>query len=256
MKWSVKLGRFAGVDVFLHVTFVLLVLLVAASGLLDGGTLADAMEGVVLVLAVFGCVLLHEYGHALAARGFGIRTRDITLLPIGGVARLERMPERPAQELWVALAGPAVNGIIAAALAAWLLLKGAMTGLGWTEWFEGSLAQHLLLVNLSLIGFNLIPAFPMDGGRVLRAVLAMGMGQERATHIAAKVGRGLALVFAFYGLRGFFGGAGNPMLLFIAGFVWMSAGQEVGNSRRQARQGRVGTADSLEARPGVPPVLR
>ena len=169
---------------------------------------------------LFLCVLLHEYGHALMARRFGVGTRDITLLPIGGVARLERIPEKPSQELLVALAGPAVNVVIALALAAWLTLAQAWEPLTALGIAEGGLIERLLAVNVGLVLFNMLPAFPMDGGRVMRAVLAMKMDYARATSIAATVGKGMAIVFAMAGL------IYNPMLILIAVFVWSGAAQE------------------------------
>jgi Zn-dependent protease/CBS domain-containing protein len=175
---------------------------------------------VAFILLLFLAVTLHEYGHALTARKFGIKTRDITLYPIGGVARLERMPEKPIQELWVALAGPAVNVVIAVLLFGWLAFANTLVPFSQLTLTTGSFIERLMLVNVSLVVFNLIPAFPMDGGRVLRAILAMNMDYVRATQIASTVGQGLAFLF---GLAGLFG---NPMLLFIAFFVWMGASQE------------------------------
>jgi Zn-dependent protease len=220
MKWSWKVGRYAGVDVYIHATFLLLVGWIAASHLIAGRGLASAAEGAAFILALFACVLLHEYGHALMARKYGIRTRDITLLPIGGVARLERMPEDPRQELWVALAGPAVNVVIAASLFAWLAVRNAWEPVGALSVSGGSMAERLLVANVFLVLFNLVPAFPMDGGRVLRALLASRMEYTRATQIAAVIGQGIALLF---GLAGLFA---NPFLLFIALFVWIGAAQE------------------------------
>ncbi len=221
MRWSLRLGRFLGIDVFLHATFVLLLAFVAISAGLGADGLAAVLPALAFFLGLFGCVLLHEYGHALAARRYGIRTVDITLYPIGGVARLERMPQQPLQELVVALAGPAVNLVIALLL--WILMT--VLDLPWVPiqglgLLEGPLAERLLGVNVSLLLFNLLPAFPMDGGRVLRALLSLRLGRERATRIAAALGQSLALVFGLIGLFG------QPMLLFIAFFVWIAAGQE------------------------------
>jgi Zn-dependent protease len=165
-------------------------------------------------------VLLHEYGHALAARQYGIATKDITLLPIGGLARLERMPEKPAQELVVALAGPLVNVVIAASLFAGLVLSGKWQPLSQLSLVQGGFAERLMVVNVFLVLFNLLPAFPMDGGRVLRSLLAMRLPYARATDIAAAIGKGMAVVFGFIGLFA------NPMLLLIALFVWIGASQE------------------------------
>lgn len=228
MKWSIRIGRWAGIDVYLHVTFLLFLLFIGAAHFLGARSLVVAVQGVAFFCAVFGCVLLHEFGHALTARHYGIRTRDITLLPIGGVARLERLPDRPLQELWVALAGPAVNVGIAVGLVLWLGLTGWTPSVADLDMMEGSFATRLLVVNLMLVFFNLIPAFPMDGGRVLRALLALRMDYARATQIAASLGQGIALLFALFGLMGLLGGMGNPLLLFIALFVWIGASQEAG----------------------------
>lgn len=220
MKWSFKIAEVAGIGVYMHATFVLLIGWLALSYWLTGGGLAAVVAGVGFILALFGCVVLHEFGHALTARRYGIRTRDITLLPIGGVARLERMPDVPLHELWVALAGPAVNVVIAAALFAWLSLTGALSPLTQIGVATGSFLERLMMVNLLLAGFNMVPAFPMDGGRVLRALLATRLEYTRATQLAASLGQGLALVFGLIGLLT------NPFLIFIALFVWIGAGQE------------------------------
>lgn len=220
MKWSWRIGRVAGIGVYIHTTFLLLLGWIAASYLLRGYTLLAALSSIGSILALFACVVLHELGHALTAKRFGIKTRDITLLPIGGVARLERIPDNPVHELWVALAGPAVNVVIAAMLFAWLVLSRTLQPLSALSVTGGPFLERLLLVNVILVGFNMIPAFPMDGGRVLRALLAMRLEYTRATQVAAVIGQGLALLLGFIGLFA------NPMLIFTAFFVWIGAAQE------------------------------
>ncbi|MFZ6029463.1 MAG: site-2 protease family protein [Chloroflexota bacterium] len=220
MKWSWKIGTFSGIDVFIHATFVLIIGWVGLSYWQQTRTLAGTLEGIAFTLFLFACVVLHEFGHALTARRYGVKTRDITLYPIGGVARLERMPDKPIQEFWVALAGPAVNVVIAALLFGWLTVSGALGSLGSINLTTGSFLERLMVVNVWLVVFNLIPAFPMDGGRILRALLAMRLEYTRATQIAASIGQGLAFVFGFVGLFA------NPFLLFIAFFVWIGAAQE------------------------------
>ncbi len=220
MKWQWKLGRFAGIDVYVHATFLLLIGWVGVSHWLEHQSWGEVFNGILFILALFACVVLHEYGHALTARKYGIKTRDITLYPIGGVARLERMPEKPIEELWVALMGPAVNVVIAAGLFAYLFLTNSLVPLNQLTVASGSFLERLMTVNISLVLFNLIPAFPMDGGRVLRAILAMRMDYVRATQIAASIGQGMAFLLGFWGLFN------NPFLLFIAFFVWIGASQE------------------------------
>ena len=220
MKWSLKLGRILGIDVYVHFTFLLVLGFIGLAHWTAGRSLEAVASGLLFFLCLFGCVLLHEYGHALMARRYGIQTRDITLLPIGGLARLERMPDKPMQEFWVALAGPAVNVVIAAALAAWLTLTNAWQPVTTLSATQGNFAERLLAVNVFLVLFNMLPAFPMDGGRVLRSVLALRMEYARATRIAATIGQGMAFLFGFIGLFG------NPMLLLIALFVWIGATQE------------------------------
>lgn len=220
MTWSWKLARIAGIDVYMHATFLMLIGWIAVVHWSEGRTVSAVIEGVGFILALFACVVLHEFGHALTARRYGIKTRDITLLPIGGLARLERMPDEPRQELWVALAGPAVNVVIALLLFGWLRATGdweAIDRLGVTR---GSFLERVMIANVFLVGFNLLPAFPMDGGRVLRAALAMRMEYTRATARAAAIGQGMAILFGFLGLLG------NPVLIFIAFFVWIGAAQE------------------------------
>lgn len=222
MKWSWKLARLAGIDVYVHATFFILILWIALAYWSEGGTLAAVIEGVGFVLALFGCVVLHEMGHALTARRFGIRTQQITLFPIGGVASMERMPDDPKQEIAVALAGPAVNLVIALGLWLWLAVTDALFQADQLSVTGGLFLHRLMVVNLILAIFNLLPAFPMDGGRVLRATLSLRMDHNRATQTAAKIGQGLALWLGFIGLLY------NPFLIFIALFVWIGAAAEAG----------------------------
>jgi Zn-dependent protease/CBS domain-containing protein len=193
---------------------------VALSYWTEQGTLQAVLSGIFFILLLFAFVVMHEYGHALTARKFGIKTRDITLYPIGGVARLERMPERPIEELWVALAGPAVNVVVAVVLLAYLIVTRTFEPFTSLTISTGSFIERLMVVNLWLVGFNLIPAFPMDGGRVLRALLGLRLEYVQATQIAATIGQGFAFIFGFIGLFS------NPFLVFIALFVWMGAGEE------------------------------
>jgi len=221
VKWSWRIGRIFGIALHIHATFLLAVAWGAATGYREGGTTAAAVSGVVFILAVFASVVLHELGHALAARRYGVGTRDIVLLPIGGVARLERMPEEPRQELVIALAGPAVTAAIVAVLYVALRAAGA-PGTVREIVAGGSFFAQLLWVNVVLLFFNLLPAFPMDGGRVLRAVLAMRTDYVRATNVAAAVGKAFALLF---GVVGYFW-LNNPLMIVIALFVWMGAAAE------------------------------
>jgi len=220
MKWSLDIGSFRGIPVRIHATFLLILAWVALSFLRQGHSVGAAAAGVLFVLAIFLCVVLHEFGHALVARRYGIRTRDITLLPIGGVARIERMPDDPRQELVLAAAGPSVNLAIAALLFLLLSVSAALVPMSKLTLTTGPFLQRLMAVNFFLAAFNLLPAFPMDGGRVVRALLAMRMDYARATHVAATLGQGMALLFGFLGF--FF----NPFLIFIALFVWIGAAQE------------------------------
>lgn len=229
MKWSWKLGEFAGIGLYVHATFPLLLLFVALPVLMYGGDLTEALSSIGFILVLFVCVVLHEYGHALAARRYGIKTQDITLLPIGGVARLERMPEKPSQELVVAAAGPAVNVAIAGVLVVLMLVAGATVpalGLGWGN---ESFVEQLLTVNIVLVLFNLIPAFPMDGGRILRALLATRIEHVRATRYAALLGQGIAVLFA---IAGFFW---NPLLVVTAMFIFVGAQAEARMAQHRGR---------------------
>src|SRR5438132_4339536 len=220
MGWSIPIFRIAGIQLRIHITFLLLIAWIAFAYYAQGGSPA-AIGGVLFILLLFACVVLHEFGHALAGKAFGINTPDITLLPIGGVARLERIPDEPLQELVIAAAGPAVTALIA---------LGAFIGGGSWDYpptTKTSIPDLLFTMNVVLLLFNLLPAFPMDGGRVLRALLATHMNYARATQVAATVGQAFAF---FFGIIGLFGVPGiynaNPFLIFIAFFVYIGASQE------------------------------
>jgi Zn-dependent protease len=242
MRWSLKIGRLFGIDVFLHFTFLLLLVFLGLVFWKTTQSFVAALRGIAFLIALFGCVVLHELGHALMARRYGIRTRDITLLPIGGVARLEKMPEKPMQELWVALAGPAVNVVIAAILFLWLSATNGFTPMETMSMTGSAMLQQLMVVNLFLVAFNLLPAFPMDGGRVLRALLATAMGRRRATAIAANIGQVMAIVF---GIVGFLY---NPILIFIAIFVYLGAQAEAGVAELQSALEGLSVRDGMMTR--------
>ena len=218
MRWSVTIGRFGGTAVKVHLTFLLFLAWIGFSAWQREGANA-ARDSLAFIVLLFACVLLHEFGHILMARRFGIATPQVTLLPIGGVASLQRMPEKPAQELAVAIAGPLVNLVIAFLILAFLPGMDA-SALAKLDDPHIGLLMRLAAANLFLVLFNMIPAFPMDGGRVLRALLAMRLGAPRATRIAASIGQMLAFGLGFAGLFG------NPLLIFIAIFVYMAAAGE------------------------------
>jgi len=226
MKGIFKLGKIAGIRIEVHWTFSLLLIWVIFLDIQRGGTTYTALMNIILILLLFLCVILHELGHALTARHFGIVTKKITLLPIGGVASLEKMPEKPGQELLVALAGPAVNVLIALLLYLTVPIKNYF-GLDADSLIQllsapslETILFYLFIANLMLVVFNLIPAFPMDGGRVFRAILAFTMDRARATRIAAGLGQYLAVVFFIIGL--FY----NPFLILIALFIFLGAYSE------------------------------
>lgn len=238
MKSSWKIGDVAGIAVRIHATFPLLLLWVGVVRYLARREWIDAVTGVAFLSALFVFVTLHELGHALMAKRFGVRTRDITLFPIGGVARLEKMPTRPLHELLIAIAGPAVNAALALAFFSLLAFGGIPTQLE-TQLLEKNILARLAWVNVGLAVFNLLPAFPMDGGRVLRAGLAMRIGYLRATNIAAAVGQGFAVVLGLVGLMG------NPFLAVIAVFVWLGAGAEARATRLRQTLAGVSVADVM-----------
>lgn len=238
MKWSWRIGRAAGIDLYLHATFLILVGWFGLSYYQLRHNFHDVVNGLTFIGTIFFIVLLHELGHALAARRFGIETRDITLLPIGGVARLERMPEKPMQELVVALAGPAVNLALAGVFYMLLHWSKALSELTNVTLVGGPFLAKLFWWNIGMAAFNLVPAFPMDGGRVLRALLASRLDYVRATHVAATVGQGLALVFVFLGLfpNHYFH---SPILVFVAFFVWMGASDEASMAQMKSSLGGI-----------------
>lgn len=230
MRWSWKIGRIAGIDIRVHATFLLILVWAAVAAYGASGTAAGAVGGVVFILALFLSVVLHEFGHALTAKQFGVATRDITLLPIGGIAHLAEIPKQPSQELRVALAGPAVT------LAIIVILYGALYLLGRSPFVAaqplltnpGNFLSQLMWANLTLFVFNLLPAFPMDGGRVLRALLALRLDYTRATDVAARIGQAFALLFGMVGV--FF----SPFLVVIALFVWLAAAAEAAEAHRRS----------------------
>jgi Zn-dependent protease/CBS domain-containing protein len=227
MRWSLRIGSLGGTAILIHVTFLLFLIWLGAIYYRQGGADA-AWQGTIFIVLLFLCVLLHELGHVFAARRFGVQTRDVTLWPFGGIASMERMPEKPSQELIVALAGPAVNVAIAAGLLLWLGQRLNPESLTQIQDPAVSLAAKLAGANIILVLFNMIPAFPMDGGRVLRALLAMRMGNARATEMAATIGQGFAIVFGVVGILY------NPMLLIIAVFIFLAASGEAAQAQLRA----------------------
>ncbi len=220
MGWSVNIGSIAGTAIRIHFTFLLFLAWIFVESWASGGP-AAAWDGLAFMLLLFACVLAHEFGHIFTARAFGVPTPDVTLLPIGGVARLARIPDKPSEELLVAIAGPLVNVAIAIMLIAFAGATLSVQHLAAMESTKVSLIDRLAEVNLALAVFNMIPAFPMDGGRVLRALLATWMGHLRATEIAASIGQLVAFGLGFFGLVGNY-----PILIFIAVFVYLAASSE------------------------------
>lgn len=241
VKGSLRIARLFGIDVAIHWTFLLLVVYVVFLSSRQQASLAGTLVALAFIGGVFTCVVLHEFGHALTARAYGIRTRHITILPIGGVAALERMPTKPGQELLVAVAGPAVNVVIAALLIAGVFLVGDLQTPPNPFTQDAGFFGMLALVNIALVLFNMLPAFPMDGGRVLRALLAFRLDYARATRVAAMVGRVMAVGLLAWGVM-----AGNPVLMIIAVFVYMGGGAEAAAAtQRAAMQGTL-VADVMQ----------
>ena len=222
VRYAFQIGRFFGISVFIHWSFILVPLWVLFNGFTTGLSWLAILVQLGLSLAVFTCVLLHEYGHALAARRFGVETRDIILLPIGGVARLESMPREPFTELVIAVAGPAVNVLIAAILFPFVLLTEGSLAFAEGDISLGGMLRFLFAINILLIVFNAIPAFPMDGGRVLRSLLAFFLPYVKATVVAARTGQFIAVLFFVLGLT-----TGNLSLFLIAVFVYVMASNEM-----------------------------
>lgn len=222
MKGSFKLGNIAGIGVFIHWTFSLLIAYIIFSNYRAGHNTEQIVWSVIFILSIFITVFLHELGHSMAAKKFNIKTKDITILPIGGLARLDRIPERPKEELIVAIAGPSVNIIIAIITSLFITITD-LNDLT-TQLAEGvnqnNFFLHFFIVNIWLSIFNLIPAFPMDGGRVLRALLAMKFERHIATNIAARIGQLLAVGFIILGFYS------NPFLIFIGLFIIVGAQAE------------------------------
>jgi Zn-dependent protease len=240
MGWSLTIGRIAGTDIRLHFTFLLFLIWIGVGDYLQGGMPA-AMDSIAFILLVFLCVTLHEFGHIAMARRFGIRTPQVILSPIGGIASMERMPEKPTQELLVAIAGPLVNVVIALLLVA--IFGIALSGLTGIDFENATLAERLLIVNVMLVLFNMVPAFPMDGGRVLRALLAMNMGAPRATALAARIGQGFAFLFVLLGL--FY----NPILMVVGVFIYLAAASEEQTAAFTGFASRLKVMDAMEPSP-------
>lgn len=240
MKGSLYIGSVRGIKMYIHWTFLLLVFWITGQHFSDGGDTASLGGRLLFLFAVFACVLLHELGHSLSAQRYGINTQDITLLPIGGMARLQRIPENPMQELIVAAAGPAVNVLIALILYLVMMLSDSIPQAASLEEFMGQgIVPDLLLVNISLVVFNLIPAFPMDGGRMLRAFLAFRLDREKATRYAAGIGQIFAVGFVLLGLFN------NPILMLIGVFIFLGARSEAAHVTRTAMLKEVKVAEVM-----------
>ena len=236
---SLQLGTIGGIKVKVHWTFALLIGWIIFINMRAGSTTENTFWSVLFILLIFVCVVLHEFGHAFAAKRFGIKTRSITLLPIGGLARLESMPEQPRQELIVALAGPVVNLAIAALVFPFVNLSDAFTEGSIVAVHAGNLLPSLFSVNVVLAVFNMLPAFPMDGGRVLRALLGFKLERHVATKVAASIGQAIAIGFVLFGL--FY----NPILAFIGIFIFLGAQSEVRTTQAQFMMANFTVRDAM-----------
>lgn len=231
LGWSWRVGRLSGIAVRVHVTFLLLLVWVGLSHWLEHRTTAGALAGVGFLAALVASILSHELGHVLTARWFRISTREVTLLPIGGVARLQPVRVEPGSEIWIASAGPLVSLFIAFDLYLWLWFEGRLQSSFELTITSGPFFERLMIANAGLAIFNLIPALPMDGGRILRAILARRRPRPRATEIAATAGHVMAWLAGAAGL--FF----SPLLVFIALIVWMGAAHEIASAHAEADTG-------------------
>jgi Zn-dependent protease/CBS domain-containing protein len=246
---SFKIGRLSGIDVKVHWTFLLLLIFFGFRGYQSEQSLTGALVSIAVIVALFVCVLLHEFGHSLVAKRLGIEVPDITLLPIGGVARLKALPEKPMDEVKIAIAGPLVNVV----LAPMFLGVGALLGYGQLGSVNpllgrvdsaGEVLVYLGFLNIFLVVFNLIPAFPMDGGRVLRGLLATRLGAMRATDISSAVGQVFAVAFFLLGLLG-----GNLILALIAVFIFFGASGETQMVRQREMMRGLVVSDVMGKRP-------
>jgi Zn-dependent protease/predicted transcriptional regulator len=252
MSWSFEVFRFKGIPIRVHVSFVLILIWGAyywSSVTDDGGR--GALFGVAATLLLFLCVTLHELGHSLVARSYGIPVEDITLYPIGGVSRLADVPESPTQEFWITVAGPAVSFAIAAVLAIFAALIGEPAFVSPSHLVDDmknpggiALLEYLIFANLALGIFNILPAFPLDGGRILRSLLAMRMSYQRATRIAATIGQGMALLFGLIGFATL-----NVFLILIAVFIWLGAGAEGQQMSMRELLGTTKVGDAMTRQP-------
>ena len=248
MGGSFKIGRAFGIDVKVHWTFFMLLAFFAFAGYQRTGSLANALVTTLIILALFLCVLLHEYGHSLVAQRLGIETQDITLLPIGGLARLKSLPERPWDEVKIALAGPLVNVVLAPIFFGVALLLGGSLAtpaniLEGTQ-SAGQVFSYLGFINVALVVFNMIPAFPMDGGRVLRGLLATRLGAVRATDISSAVGQFFAAAFFLLGLL-----SSNFLLALVAVFIFFGANGEAQMVRQRELMRGLAVSDVMGTRP-------
>jgi Zn-dependent protease/CBS domain-containing protein len=248
MGGSFKIGRFSSIDVRVHWTFLLLLAFFAFVGYQSSGSLTGALTPIAVIVALFICVVLHEFGHSLIAQRLGIVVRSITLLPIGGVSNLETLPEKPSDEVKITLAGPLVNVVLAPIFFGMGLLLGAEPRMP-TDLFTGigSVGQfffYLGYLNVVLAVFNLIPAFPLDGGRVLRGLLATRLGALRATEIASRVGQLFAFAFFLIGLL-----SGNFLLALIGVFIFFGANGEAQMVRQREQTSGLAVSDVMGTKP-------